>query len=149
MIVFSPEDYINATLKVGVVYKFDASDIIGTDVPHYFVVVAIDEDDNYLVVSTTQREKKEEYFKNAGLDLSTLVYVKNDTYNGLTENSYINCNDKYHISRDRLIQKRAQGVLSCMGEISYNHYEQIRSGIKSSKLNDLPEELLIHPIDDL
>jgi hypothetical protein len=37
-----------------------------------------------MVLYTTPREKKEEYFENTGLDLVSLVYIKNNTANGLT-----------------------------------------------------------------
>jgi hypothetical protein len=147
MIAIPSQTYIDSTLRIGSVYKLSAPEHIDTTIPHYFVVVAIDEDDNHLVLCTTQREKKEEYFKNAGYDLTSLVYIRNDTDNGLTEETWVNCNDTYPISRADLIRKRDEGILIWVGQISYNHYDQLRTGIKSSYINDLPHELLIHPED--
>jgi len=147
MIAISSETYIDATLKIGSVYKLRAPEIIETNIPHYFVVVAIDEDDIHLVLCTTQKEKKEEYFMNAKLDLIGLVYIKDDITNGLTEETWVNCNDSYILLREDLIRKKEEGVLTWVGVVSYNHYNQLRTGIIKSYINDIPDELLVHPED--
>ena len=147
MICLPSETYIDTTLKIGSVYKFSAPEHIDTSIPHYFIVVAIDEDDNHMVLCTTQREKKEDYFRKMGFELTSLVYIKNDSSNGLTEDTWVNCNDTYVISRVDLIEKKSKGILEWVGEVSYNHYDQIRTGISCSFVNDLPIELLTHPDD--
>ena len=97
-------------LKLAQSINSKAPEIIKTNIPHYFVIVAIDEDDIHSVLCTTKREKKEEYFRNAKLDLIGLVYIKNDTNNGLSEESWVNCNDTYPISREDLVRKKKKKV---------------------------------------
>ena len=58
-----PEFVITSTLKVGVVYKIIAPELITTNEAHYFVVVAINNADNYLLLSTTQFYSKIKYLK--------------------------------------------------------------------------------------
>lgn len=148
MIHIPPQTYIEQTLKVGTVYKMAAPELIGTEIPHYFVIVGIDEEDNYSVLSTTQLDKKVAYFEKAGLDFCTLVHVSNSTQNGLTTDSYFNCNDPYPMSKDYLISKVNSGDIELSGEVSYADYEKIREGIKQSVLNDMPKDILIHPMDN-
>lgn len=147
MIDFPPDYYINTTLEVGAVFKFPAKDLIDTDVPHYFIVVAIDEDDNYLVTCTSNKDGKINHFYYSNLDYSGLVYIKPSPENGLTDDTYVNCNDYHLIKKNVMIQKYKDGVLGRKGVVSYSHYDQIRRGIIESKINDIPDFLLVHPED--
>ena len=67
--------------------------------------------------------------------------------NGFKTDTYFDCNDNFPLSKDELIRKTNNG-LSCEGIISLNHYDQLRTGIRGSSKNDLPEDLLIHPEDE-
>lgn len=144
MIYISPEYVISSTLSIGAVYKLTAPELISTTIPHYFIVVAIENDDNYLVLCTTQLNSKLNYFQRNGLDLNTLVYLVPSTDNGLTNNTYVNCNDYYHISKSSLISKVQSDILSVTGKVSEDEYNLIASAIKLSHTNDLPDYLLIY-----
>ena len=142
--IFSPENVISSTLSIGAVYKLTAPELISTTTPHYFIVVAIENDDNYLVLCTTQLNSKLNYLQRNGLDTNTLVYLVPSTDNGLTDDTYINCNDYYHISKSSLISKVQSGMLSITGKVFEDEYYQIASAIKLSHTNDLPDYLLIY-----
>jgi hypothetical protein len=139
------QDKINSTLTVGSIYKFDAPELINTTIPHYFIVVGIDGEDKYLVLCTSQKENKEEHFKRNHLDLVGLVFIKPDLKNGLTIDTFVNCNDSYTIKKTALIKKMENGKLKFTGNLSLSHYSQIKTGIINSFTNDLPHYLLIHP----
>ena len=147
MVHLPPDFVISSTLSVGTIYKFVAPELINTSIPHYFIVVAIDGSDNYLVLCTSQKENKEAYFKSRNLALSGLVFIKPDLSNGLTTETFVNCNAYYPISCSSLISKVRGGSLSYTGAISLNHYTQIKTGIINSHTNDLPHELLVHPAE--
>jgi len=148
MIHIPPDKYISGTLQVGTIFKLCAPELIDTDIPHYFIIVAIDDDDIHMVVCTTQKDKKEEYFRRMKFDPSGLVHIEKDSNNGLTEySSYVDCNQNHSITKETLIQKKEDGILEWIGGISYNHYGQIRTGIINSTINFLPKDLLVHPED--
>ncbi|MCW3785503.1 hypothetical protein [Plebeiibacterium sediminum] len=149
MVVVPPEYVINSTLQVGTIYKFEAPELISTDIPHYFIIVGIEDEDNYLALCTTQLEKKIKHFENYSLDFSGLVYIKPDEQNGLSDDTYVNCHDYYTISKSDLINKCSTSTLSYTGEVSLDHYTQIKTGIIDSHTNDLPEYLLSHPSDEV
>jgi len=141
-----PHDYvISSTLSIGTIYKFYAPELISCTVPHHFIVIAIEGVNNYLVLCTSQKESRERHFNNTNLDLTGLVYIKPDLNNGLTKDTFVDCNQYYAISIDSLKSKLESGNLSITGTISVNHYAQIRLGITTSHINDLPHYLLVHP----
>jgi hypothetical protein len=148
MVELPPEYVINQTLSVGRIYKLYAPEIVNITIPHYFIVVAIDGDDNYMLVGTTKREKKEKHFENMGLDLSGLVCISSDSQNCLPEETWVNCNDHYHITKDDLVKKVELKSFEITGEVSLDHYFQLRAGIIGNDNNDLPEYLLVHPLED-
>jgi hypothetical protein len=137
-----PEYVITATLKVGVVYKISAPELISTTEPHYFVVVAICGSDNYMLLSTTQLDNKINYLKKRGYHLDTLAYLQPTEDNGLTADSYFNCNDKFTITKQQLIDKVNQDKLSISGNISSSEYDKILYSISLSEVNDIPKFLL-------
>ncbi len=140
-----PNFVIENTLQVGVVYKLAAPELIETDKPHYFVVVATDDMDNYLVVCTSQLENKLRYLKRAGLDERTLAYLAPNDVNGLTKDTYLNCNEYFIVSRQKLVRKLTEGHLDFTGNVSSDEYEEIKYSIIESPINDIPEEVLIYP----
>ena len=140
--MMSPKSVITSTLKVGVVYKIEAPELITTSVPHYFVVIAIDDDDNFLALSTTQLEKKIEHLNRRGYDLDTLAHISPNTHNGLSKNSYFNCNEYYEVNKNGLIAKVQQQKLSVVGNFSEEEYDKIVDAILLSRINDIPKYLL-------
>ncbi len=142
-----PQFVLDSTLGIGVIYKLNAPELITTDAPHHFIVVAIDGTDNYLVLCTTQRDKKIEYLTKRGYDLNTLAYVSPNNDNGLTSDTYINCNDYHTITRDSLLQKIGENQLTLTGRLSQVEYSNVRNSINLSRVNDLPTSILIHPTE--
>lgn len=137
-----PDFVITSTLKVGVIYKLKAPELINTSEKHYFVVVAINNENNYMLLSTTQMQNKIDYLKKKGYDLDTLAYLPPNEENGLTDDSYFNCNDYYVISKEQLIEKVKLGNLTISGNLSYEEYEKILYSINLSEVNDIPKFLL-------
>ena len=105
---------ISLTLKVGVVYKMEASELIGTKDPHYFVVVAINDSNNYLLMSTTQMENRVTYLQN----------------------------EYYTISKNNLIDKLKNKKLELSGNFSEEEYNLLVESINKSEKNDIPKFLL-------
>lgn len=147
MVYIPPEFVINSTLSVGAVYKFSAPELINTTIPHYFIVVGIDCNDNYLVLCTTQLDKKLNYFQKKGLDPKTLAYLLPSNENGLTDDTYVNCNDYHYISKESLINKVRSSMLSVSGKITKPEYDDICTAIDLSHTNDLPAYLLVYSED--
>ncbi len=137
------EELIRNTCKIGAVYKIKAPKLIETNVPHYFVVIAIDEEEtNYLLLSTTQLRNKIDYFKNKGYDLNTLAHITPAIDNGFTQSSYFNCNEYFLIEKGQLVKKLEQQQLSYEGRINEIEYGDLLKAIQLSKVNDIPPFLL-------
>ncbi len=139
---FPPEFVLSKSLKVGVVYKMKAPELIETSIWHYFVVVAQCDDDSYLIVSTTQLENRMEYLNKRGYDLDTLAYISPNSDNGLTKDSYFDCNSYHTLSKDNLISKIEESELCIEGQFSEEEYSKIIDAIKLSTVNDIPRFLL-------
>lgn len=137
-----PDFVIASTLKVGVVYKIKAPELINTTEPHFFVVVAINNDDNFLIISTTKLQNKINYLTKRGFDLNTLAYIRPNDSNGLTKDSYFNCNDYFILSKQELIAKVKEDKLSIAGNFDKDEYNILLNSINLSEVNDIPKFLL-------
>ena len=137
-----PDFVIASTLKVGVVYKIKAPELINTTEPHFFVVVAINNDDNFLIISTTKLQNKIDYLTKRGFDLNTLAYIRPNDSNGLTKDSYFNCNDYFILSKQELISKVKEDKLSIAGNFDEDEYNILLNSIDLSEVNDIPKFLL-------
>jgi hypothetical protein len=114
------------------VYYFESSKL-GTNIPHYFICLSRSSDEMLvLVCCTTQFEKRSRYIESRGLPLSTLVWIKPDSENGLRQDSYVDCNGYFDYSIEELKQLYEDDMLDYKGEISDSHFEQILIGIKAS-----------------
>lgn len=133
---------ISLTLKVGVVYKMEASELIETKDPHYFVVVAINDSNNYLLMSTTQMENRVTYLQKRGYDLDTLRLITPNNENGLKKDSFFDCNEYYTISKNNLIDKLKNKKLELSGNFSEEEYNLLVESINKSEKNDIPKFLL-------
>ena len=145
MSLISANNVIQITLKVGVVYKFDAPELINTTVPHYFIVVAIENENNYMVLCTTQLDSKQAYFAKKGYDFNTLAFILPTETNGLKVKTYVNCNDYHTISKEELIKKVESKNFKLTGHLSREEYDKIKFAIDLSHVNDLPTFLLEYP----
>ncbi|MBS4059650.1 MAG: hypothetical protein KG029_04570 [Bacteroidetes bacterium] len=142
MMDFPAEFVINSTLKLGVIYKIVAPEFINIEIPHYYIVVAIEDEHNYLCVCTTQLDKKINYFENSGLHLDSLVYIEPNGSNGLTNDTYVDCNQYFSATKRKLYEKVGQGVLNVTGNLSEEEYNRLLDGIYKSDINDIPKKLL-------
>lgn len=133
---------IEATLRVGAIYKFEAPELISTSIPHYFIVIAIENESNYLSVCTTQLGNKIDYLNRMKYNLDTLAYIKPNINNGLEQDSYINCNDYHTMSKDELIGKVQTRNFHPVGRLSLEEYNIILNSISLSYVNDIPSFLL-------
>lgn len=147
MSLIPPKIVIEATLKVGVVYKFDAPELIDTKVPHYFIVVGIENYNNYMVLCTTQLGAKLTYFANKKYDPNTLAFILPTSSNGLKVKTYVNCNDYHTISKSELVKKVESNKFELIGNLSKEEYEKIKFAIDLSYVNDIPTFLLEYPGD--
>lgn len=145
MIDLPSDFFIESTLEIGTVYKFEAPELIKTDVPHYFIIVAMEDEENYMVLCSSRKESRLNYINRMGYNLATLVYIKPDSGNGFSVDTYVDCNEYFTISKVTLINKHRVGILEHKGSISLNHYLQIKKGIIESYVNDLPADMLQHP----
>lgn len=138
-----PADFvITSTLKVGVVYKMVAPELIDTSVPHYFVVVAINDKDNYMLMSTTQYQNRLSYIQKRGYDLDTLRRIEPNEHNGLIKDSFFDCNKYYTITKEKLIEKAENKELELTGNFSSEEYQDLVYSIELSEVNDIPKYLL-------
>ena len=142
MSLIPPKIVIEATLKVGAIYKFEAPELISTSIPHYFIVIAIENESNYLSVCTTQLGNKIDYLNKMKYDLKTLAYITPNIDNGLEKDSYINCNDYHTMSKDELINKVQTRNFQPVGRLSLAEYNIILNSISLSYVNDIPSFLL-------
>ena len=144
---FPPEFIITKTLKVGTIYKMIAPEMIETSEPHYFIVVAIHEQMNYMFLSTTNISGKFKYY-NGKEDLDTLTNLSPNANNKLTKESYVDCNMKYVISKNQLVEKLKKEELKYTGYLTNTEYQKILNSMSLSKRLDLPKFIIPKEIDD-
>jgi len=134
---------IEKSLKVGVVYKFCAPEFLNSSIWHYFIVIAIDGDENYLLVCTTQLTNRLNYFAKKNINPGSLAYITPTMNNGLTRDSYIDCNNYFTATKQLLINKYTDGKLQIAGDIDIAEYNNILEAIALSETFDLPKYILV------
>ena len=144
MPLIPPKIVIEATLKVGAIYKFEAPELITTSIPHYFIVIAIENENNFLSVCTTQLDNKIHHLTKMGYNLNTLAYIRPNSNNCFKEDTYINCNDYHTITKDELINKVQLKNFHPIGRLTKSEYENILNSISLSYTNDIPSFLLVY-----
>jgi hypothetical protein len=114
------------------VYYFSSTKL-NTSVPHYFIAVLKGSKDTVILVCcTTDREdKRKKRIEKLGLH-STLVWIKPDNSNGLTKDTFVDCNSFFEYSIDDFKTMYENDLLEYKGEISETHYEQIINGLLDS-----------------
>lgn len=141
---FPPDYVLGESLKVGTVYKISAPEIISSDVPHYFIVIAIIDENNYALVCTTQLHNKIKYVQDRKIPEDTICMMEPNEANGLTKRCYLNCNDYVELTNEFLKRKISEGSLRISGSISVEEYEKIVNSIKQSPLFDIPLDFLVY-----
>jgi hypothetical protein len=139
--MITPEQIIGSTLMEGCVYYIRAPELIETNVHHYFLVLAIDGSDNFIMMSTTKIDRLERHIQRNDYDYKTVVHIAPNGSvdgNGLTEDSYFNCNEYHTITREELINKVKTDKLKPKGRFSKHEYTTIIEGISHSNTMDIP-----------
>lgn len=138
-----------STLRVGMILYFSTNKLADptNNEPHYLIIMAIDGNTVYFVCCQTS-EKSANNQVRAGKDNSTIPCIKNSPENGLKWESYVDCNRSIDSSIHELTTLYELGRLEIRGNVSLGDYLQLKHAILQSKVNDLPEELLVHPEDN-
>jgi len=147
MSIFPPEQLISITLKVGAIYRITAPELIETEIPHYFIVIAIEEELIYLSLCTTKEGTIKNYLIKRGYDLNSMINLQPNSDNRLTKITYINCNYSHIVRKQDLINKSSNNKLSFTGRLSETEYQQITKAIGYSTVNDIPKFLLVYPTE--
>lgn len=74
---------------------------------------------------------------------STLVWIKPDNNNGLTKDTFVDCNSIFEYSVEDFKTMYEQNLLEYKGEVTNGHYEQIINGLlESPNITDDIKELI-------
>lgn len=121
------------------VYYFSSAKL-NTPVPHYFICVLKSINDTIIsVCCTSDRDgKRQKLIEKKGLH-STLVWIKPDINNGLTKETFVDCNSFFEYSIDDFKAMYKKDLLEYRGEITEAHYEQVVNGLLDSPT--IPSEL--------
>ncbi len=114
------------------VYYF-SSNKLNTITPHYFICVLKGSNDTLILVccSSDREDKRKRRIEKLGLH-STLVWIKPDNNNGLTKDTFVDCNSYFSYSIEDFKTMYENDILEYKGEISTIHYEQIINGLLDS-----------------
>lgn len=114
------------------VYYF-SSVKLNTTVPHYFICIIKGANDTIMMVCCTSDKEDKRKKRAELLELyNTLVWIQPDTHNGLTKDTFVDCNSIFTYSIDDFKTMYENDVLEYKGEISTIHYEQIIYGLLAS-----------------
>jgi len=114
------------------VYYFSSAKL-NTSVPHYFICVLKGSSNTVILVCCTsdREDKRKKRIEKLGLH-TTLIWIKPDSSNGLTKDTFVDCNSFFEYSIDDFKAMYEKDVLEYKGEISEMHYEQIINGLLDS-----------------
>jgi hypothetical protein len=114
------------------IYKF-SSNKISTPIAHFFVcVICIDEDIILVCCTSDKNDKNKRLIEIRNLH-QTLVYVEPDEdKNGLSKDTWINCNKYFAYSFDEFAQMYDSNQIKVVGEVTEAEMEQIRLGLLAS-----------------
>ena len=114
------------------VYYFSSAKL-NTSVPHYFICVLKGSSNTVILVCCTsdREDKRKKRIEKLGLH-TTLIWIKPDISNGLTKDTFVDCNSFFEYSIDDFKAMYENDLLEYKGEISETHYEQIINGLLDS-----------------
>lgn len=127
-----PIDFFLQGINEKKVYYF-SSVKLNTSVPHYFICVFKGADNTVILVCCTsdREDKRKKWIEKLGLH-STLVWIEPDDNNGLTKDTFVDCNTFFEYTVDAFKTMYENGLLDYKGEISATHYAQIINGLLDS-----------------
>lgn len=114
------------------VYYFSSAKL-NNSVPHYFICVLKGSSNTVILVCCTsdREDKRKKRIEKLGLH-TTLIWVKPDSSNGLTKDTFVDCNSFFEYSIEDFKAMYENDLLEYKGEISETHYEQIINGLLDS-----------------
>lgn len=140
-----PFDLFYSSLTKKKVYFFSSSSTIGIG-NHRHVCVTKTDNDTFFVCTTSQEKTMNRLIEIQGLPSSTIVHVpKSESY--LTQDTFINCNEVFVVSKAELKREYECGNINLKGEMKDVYYSQILNGVHESILVDeeikdiVPKEL--------
>lgn len=127
------------------IYYFRSSKI-SSELPHFFICVKRTTQD-FLIMSccTTKLETIQRFVELRKLSYRTIVYLKPDGENALTEDTYINCNGYIPFTVEEFKSLYLDDRIDFVGEVSDIHYGQIIVGLHESTLVDDETKDLLPP----
>lgn len=127
-----PLDFFLQGIDEKKVYYFSTTQL-NTAIPHYFVCILKGEKDALILVCCTsdKDDKRKKRIEMLGLH-STLVWIKPDNNNGLTKETFVDCNSIFEYSINDFKKMYEQDQLEYKGEVTEIHYEQIINGLLES-----------------
>ena len=134
MIDFPKNYFFEKTLKPGKVYYYVSQKTKPPKHRFYIIVTVSDAGTIILCTTTTQIEKRLKFIKNNKHPNSTLVFIKPDEDNGLTEESVVDCNYYDHEDKESLKKIFTEKGIRLKGNIKDSKLEEIRKGLIDSPL---------------
>jgi len=140
MVDIPEEVFFGVTLKTGTVYYFQSEKLIGTDTPHYFVVLSKNPTEMIILVcATTQIVKRKKFIRISNLPSKTLVTITPADCSIFSKDTLFDCNSIVEHSKSSLLEKYGTKKLRMKGEIPSSILSQLIKGVKISPL--VPEEI--------
>jgi len=129
-----PEELVRGQIKEGKVYRFYDSVPTGSNIipNHWHICFKINEEIVYLVCCTTKEGTIDSYIKVNKLDTKTKVYIAPTADNGLTKDTYLNCNSIQMCDFEELVKSISKSKVTYSGFVSKEDFDCIRIGIRSS-----------------
>ena len=144
-----PKSFFLNTAKEKDIFYF-STDKISSTKKHYFICIKKSAKEILLFTCcTTQKEKREQYFKLKNYSLRTLVYINPTKENGLTEDTWVDCNNIFPFTTEEFKTFCDDGRIEFKGELSDIHYEQILIGLHESTEITNAQKLEIPNPDDI
>lgn len=129
-----PEKLIQGQIEEGKIYFFYDSIPEGSDLipKHFHICLKIHEEIVYLLCCTTQEQTIDNYIRLNGLDWKTKVFIAPSAFNGLTKDTFLNCNSIKSSDFEELVKLYEKGGISFSGEVTTDEFNTIKVGILSS-----------------
>lgn len=128
-------DIFGSSIEIGKIYYFESDQLRNTTEPHNFVVIAIAPDDVIIFSCiTSQFEKRNKFITLSGIPETTLVWLKPNGDNGLTKDSYVDCNSCFKYAKSDIIDKYRNGELKYKGCVKDSKISEIHNGIIESPM---------------
>ena len=131
-----PAKALLSTLEAGKIYFF-TMDIDSPTAGHRHIFLKKKGEEFLIFVCcTSQEDTMNRLIQRQRLDPATIVWIRPDAENGLTKDTFVNCNFVVDLSIDEFIAAYDEGYIQSTGgnQISDAVYAQIVYGIKHSIL---------------